>query len=113
MPSGSLGTALENLFECLRKGFEKPLEGLWDAFGGPWEALGRLWRPWGRLGRSLGGSWKFESRPLGSLGKSWGTLWDAFGALEDLQELRKVRFSERCHVDMRSKQILTRFYHEI
>ena len=53
MPSGSLGTALENPLECLRKGFEKPLEGLWDAFGTLLEALGR---PWGVFG-GLGGVW--------------------------------------------------------
>ena len=50
MPSGSLGTALENQLECLRKGFEKPLEGLLDAFGTLLEALGRLWGVFGGLG---------------------------------------------------------------
>ena len=111
--------ALENPLECLRKGFEKALEGLRDAFGTLLEALGRLWGVFGGLGciwdGLSGGFVHLRPAPWGAqggLGRPWGTLWDAFGALEDFEERQNIRLLERCHVDMRSKQILVRFYND-
>ena len=84
MPSGSLGTALKNPLECLRKGFERPLNGLWDAFGTLLEALGRPRGVFGASGASgtvfegvllicvppLGGPWEAMGDPLG---RFWST----------------------------------------
>ena len=76
--------------------------------GGLGASLEALWGVWDGL---WGEFVDLGSTPLalGGLGRSWGTLWDAFAALEDLQETQKVTFLERCHVDMRSKQMLMRF----
>ena len=83
MPSGSLGTALENPLECLRKGFEKPLEGLRDAFGTLLEALGRLWGVFGGLGCIWDGLWggvvDLSPAPWGALGGPWETMGDPLG----------------------------------
>ena len=83
MPSGSLGTALENPLECLRKGFEKPLEGLWDAFGTLLEALGRLWGVFGGLGGIWDGLWEgfvdLGPAPWGALRGPWETMGDPLG----------------------------------
>ena len=113
MPSGSLGTALENPLECLRKGFEKPLEGLWDAFGTLLEALGRLWGVFGGLGSvwdSLWGGfvhlspapWGGPEGALGDHGGPSGTL------LERLRTFRNLKMSDSWN-DVMSTCILDRF----
>ena len=85
--------------------------------------LERFWRPLGDLGASLEASGASGTvfgevlficapplgGPWGGLGRPGGTLWDAFGALEDLQEGQKVRLVERCPVHMHSEQIFMRF----
>ena len=70
--------ALENPLECLRNGFEKPLKGLWDAFGTLGEALGRPWDVFGGLGGvwdSLWGSFvDLSPAPWGALRGPWEVM---------------------------------------